>query len=72
VHSDEVCLPDGEQFIFHELADDSKKHPIVIIERIMISDERFFLLDTVSIKVFYCDMIILLNQLGVKGLEMMS
>ena len=38
----------------------------------LISDERFFLLDTVFIKVFYCDMIILLNQFGVKGLEMMS
>ena len=51
MHSDEVFF-DGEQFIFHELADDSKKSHRKK-KRIMISDERFFLLNTVFIKVFY-------------------
>ena len=38
----------------------------------MTSGERFFLLDTVFIKLFHCDMIILLNQFGVKGSGMTS
>ena len=72
VHSGKPFIFDGVQLIFHELATDSRAGAIKIRKRVMVGDDKLFLLDTIFIRRPHRDAIISLNQLGVEGFETMS